>query len=281
MKKSVIMAILVLFFGICISGIKAHSPWGACATIYVDKSKGGASHEICHSGFLSSAFNNKVSSIVVPEGFNLRIFDTTNYKGKFLDLQAGTWNAPVEWDNKISSVQYNNWGDGSALLYTGPDRTGTTFTVCNDANLVEGYPGGVIKSIYVAPLHFFRLYKNADYTGDWIDIRGSYTFRDDWLGANQAKSMTLKHWSQCAWFHNELNRGGRYFQVCDSGSFPAAWSKLAASITVPKKMTVIAYKQANYQGESKTFTEGIWNLDGTWNNAIVSVKIKIEGQMTS
>jgi len=278
MKKSVIIAILVLFLGICVSQINAHSPWGACATIYTEKNAKGSSHEICHSGYLSSAFNNKVSSIKIPEGFNMRLFDTTNYSGKFLDIQAGIWNAPAEWDKKVSSVQYNNWGDGSAILYGGPDRTGSKFTVCNDANLVTGY-GGKIESIYVAPLHFFRLYKNADYTGDWIDIRGGYTFRDDWK--NQAKSMTLKHWSQCAWFHNELNKGGRFFQVCDSGSFPAAWAKLASSITVPKKMTVIAYKQANYQGESKTFTEGFWNLSGDWNNAIVSAKIKIEGQMTS
>jgi len=107
---------LVLLFGICISGIKAHTLWGACVTIYVDQDKKGASHDVCHSGYLSSAFNNQVSSISVHQGFNMSIFDTTNYKGKFLDIQAGAWNAPAEWVNKISSVQFNNWGDGAAIL---------------------------------------------------------------------------------------------------------------------------------------------------------------------
>jgi len=279
MNKRTIITILALFLGIFVSSTKAHSPWGACATLYLDKDKGGASHDVCHSGYLSKDFNKKVSSILIPDGFNMRLFKTPNYKGKFLDIQAGVNNLNVDWDNQVSSVQFNNWGDGSATLYTGPNRSGSTFTVCSDANLVEGY-GGVIQSIYVLPLHFFRLYKNADFTGDWIDIRGSYTFKSDWLGDNQAKSMRIQHWAECAWFHNDPNRGGRFFQVCDSGTFPAAWAKLASSITVPKKMTVTVFKQPEYKGESKAFTEGVWNLDGGWDNAIVSVKVEIEGKMT-
>jgi len=278
MKKSVIIAILVLFLGLCVSSIKAHSPWGACATIYLDKNKQGLSHDVCHGGYLSSTFNNKVSSLTVPKGFNIRLFDYSNRSGKFLDLQSGTHNLPDAWDNKVSSVDFNNWGDGCATLYTGPSRTGSTFKVCNTANIEAGY-GGKIESIHVNPAHFFRLYKNADFTGDWIDIRGTYTFREDW--ANQAKSMKLQHWSECAWFHAYANKGGRFFQVCDSGVFPDNWAKQASSITVPKKMTVTVYKEKDYKGESKTFTEGFWNLSADWNNAIVSAKIEIEGKMTS
>ncbi len=280
MNKRTMITILALFLGIFVSSINAHTPWGACLTIYLDKDKGGASHEICHSGYLSSAFNKKVSSVLIPDGFNARLFKTPNYKGKFLDIQAGVNNLDTEWDNQVSSVQFNNWGDGSAILYSGPNRSGSTFTLCNSANLVDGYPGGVIQSIWVAPLHFFRLYKNEDYTGDWIDIRGAYTFKSDWLGANQAKSMKMQHWAECAWFHNDPNKAGRFFQVCDSGTFPAAWAKLASSITIPKKMTVTVFRQADYKGESKVFKEGAWNLDGVWDNSIMSVKIEVEGKMT-
>ena len=278
MKKSVIIAILVLFFGVCISSIKAHTPWGACTTVYIDKNLQGASHDVCHGGYFSSAFNNKVSSLKVPDGFNIRLYDYSNRSGKFLDLQAGSHNLPVEWDNKASSVDFNNWGMGCATLYTGAGKTGSTFKVCNDANIEAGY-GGEVRSIYVAPAHFFRLYKNPDFTGDWIDIRGSYTFREDWI--NQVKSMKIQHWNQCAWFHMYANKGGRYFQVCDSGTFPDNWANQASSITVPKKMTVTVYKQKDYKGESKVFTEGFYNLPAGWDNAIVSAKIEIEGKMTS
>lgn len=278
MKKSTIIAILVLFLGICVSSIKAHSPWGACATLYLDKDLKGASHEVCHGGYLSSTFNNKVSSLKVPSGFHIRLYDLANRSGKFIDIQAGSRNLPVEWDDKASSVDFNNWGHGCATLYTGPSRTGSTFLVCNNANLETGY-GGQIASIHVNPAHFFRLYKNPDFTGDWIDIRGTYTFREDWI--NQAKSMKIQHWSECAFFHSYANKGGRYFQVCDSGSFPDNWANQTSSLTVPKKMTVTVYKQKDYKGESKVFTEGFYNLTGDWNNAIGSAKIQIEGKMTS
>jgi len=278
MKKSVIIAILVLFFGICITSINAHTPWTACMTVYADRNKGGAKQEICHhQAKLTSALNKKVSSVVIPEGFNGRLFKTTNYKGRFVDLRAGTTNLGSDWDNQASSIEFNNWGDGCATIYSGPSRTGSTFLVCSDANIAEGY-GGKFASIHVAPLHFFRLYKNSDYTGDWMDVRGTLTLRSDW--ANQVKSMKLQHWAECAWFFNNANRGGSMFQVCDSGSFPTKWQKQASSLVVPKKMTVTVYKQANYKGASKKFTAGTYNLDGEWNNAIVSVKVDVEGKMT-
>lgn len=278
MKKSVIIQILVLFLGICITSINAHTPWTACMNVYADKSKGGAKQEICHhQAKLNSALNKKASSVQVPDGFNARLFKTTNYKGRFIDLQAGTTNLGSDWDNQASSVEFNNWGDGCGTLYTGASRTGSTFKVCSDANIAEGY-GGKVLSIHVAPLHFFRLYKNSDFSGDWMDVRGSLNLRSDWV--NQVRSMKLQHWAECAWFYNDANRGGSMFQVCDSGSFPSKWQRQASSLVVPKKMTVTAYKQANYKGASKVYKAGTHNLADGWNNAIVSVKIEVEGKMT-
>jgi len=260
-----------------LSSIHAHSDWGPCATIYTEPDLQGDSTEICHSGFLSTTFNDQTSSIEIPEGFNMRLFDSSNFTGHFLDIQAGIWNADEEWDNKISSIQYNNWGDGCAVIYTGVNRTGDAFKICNDVmNLTEGY-GGAFVSIHVAPLHFFRLFNDYNLTGDWIDVRSTLTLREDWQ--NQTKSMHLKHWAVCAWFHNDPDGMGRLFQVCDNGTFPDAWANMSVSVTVPKGMTVTAYKLPDFEGETLTLTEGVTNLDDDWKNKIVSVGVVIDGAM--
>jgi len=270
--------LLTLFLGISLQLIKAHTPWGPCATVYLEPDEQGEGHEICHSGFLSNATNDQISSITIPEGFNMRLFDTNNFTGHFLDIQAGNWTAPPEWDNIISSVQYNNWGDGCALIYTDVNRTGDAFKVCNDANLTDGY-GGAFVSIWVAPLHFFRLFKNDNFTGDWLDVRGTLTLREEW--ANQTKSMTLRHWDKCAWFWNGLNATDRLFQVCDNGTFPDAWSQKALSVTIPVGVTVTAFKEKDYLGESQNFTNGTYDLPAEWQNAIASVAITIDKAMRS
>lgn len=277
MNKSTILKVFALFLGI-LSVSLAHTPWGPCATIYTDLNKQGASHDVCHSGYLSSQFNDQVSSLVIPDGFNMRLFKNGNYQGPFIDIQAGLWNANAEWDNVISSVQYNNWGMGCSNLYSGPNKTGNMFTVCNSANLVPGY-NDQVASIYVAAKHFFRLYKDYNQTGDWIDIRGTWSFSPDWV--NQVKSLKLQHWSDCAWFWQGQNHSGKLFQVCDSGVFPSNWLNKTNSITVPVNMTVIAYKGNNYDGETMTFTEGFTNFPAGWTNAIQSVKLKINGAMLS
>lgn len=268
--------ISILILSISLLSINAHTPWGPCATIYTDPDLQGESTEVCHSGFLSATFNDSVSSISIPEGFNMRVFDTSNFTGHFLDIQAGTWNADTEWDNRISSIQYNNWGDGCGIIYTGENRTGDAFKVCNDANITDGYAGAFV-SIYVAPLHFFRLFKDENCTDDWMDVRSTVTLREEWQ--NQTKCMTLRHWSSCAWFHNEPDAMGRLFQVCDNGTFPEEWANKSASITVPKGMNVTVYKEPDFQGESKEFTEGVWNLDDEWRFKIVSAGLVIDKAM--
>jgi len=270
--------LLILLFLNISSLTLAHTPWGACATIYLDLNKQGASHQVCHSGYLSSDFNDKVSSILVPDGFNMRLFKNGNYQGPFIDIQAGLWNANAEWDNQISSVNFNNWGMGCSDLYSGANKTGTKFSVCNTANLVPGY-NDQVASMWVAPKHFFRIYKDYNQTGDWMDIRGSWNFSPDWV--NQVKSLKLSHWNDCAWLWQGKDHGGKLFQVCDSGVLPSNWANKTNSITVPVNVTVIAYKTNNYQGESVTFTEGFNNFPDGWGNAIQSVRLKIVGAMTT
>ncbi len=274
MKRSTIIAILVLFLGICSVG-NAHSAWGPCADIYTEHSKGGINGTVCGSGYLSKTFNNNISSIVVPSGFNMRLFKEGNLKGEFIDIKPGKWEADAEWDKVISSVQYNNWGEGCAKTYTGPNYTGKMNLICNTASLVPGY-NDAISSMYVYPNHHFRLFKNADYTGEWLDVRANNYFKT-W--ANQIKSMKLKHWSLCALLHQGKNAGGSYFMMCDTGVLPGYGTRQASSITVPTGMIITVYKSEDYTGESLVFKPGFYNLPDGWPKTIASAKVVITAKM--
>lgn len=268
--------IIVLFLGILISPAFSHTPWGPCATIYTERNQGGDSGQVCGSGWLSNAFNNKISSISVPTGFNMRLFKEGNLEGPFIDIQEGIWNANPEWDDVISSVQYNNWGMGCSTMYSGSWYTGTSFLVCNNANLVPGF-NDQVGSMWVAPAHFFRVFNDYDQKGDWIDIRGGFSFGPGW--ANNIKSMKLKHWSLCAWLFQGQNGGGYYFQMCDSGVLPSYSTKQASSISVPTGMILTVYKTADYTGESKVLTAGLTNLPDDWVRTIASAKVVITAAM--
>ena len=264
--------------GMYISQTIAHTMTGECGYAYTEKNQGGKSYKICHYGNLPSGFNNQVSSFFVPKGFNMRLFKDSNRKGEWIDIGAGVWNANSEYDKQVSSVLYNNW-QGCATFYSGVGQTGKSFMVCETGNLVPGY-NDKVASVYVPPRHFFRFYKTTDQTGDFYDVRGRSNLKADWV--NAIRSMKLQHWNDCAFLFTGKNRTGKLFMLCDSSSYlPTGYDNNINSISVPKKVTVNIYKDQNYRGATLKLTEGLWTAPADWVNSISSIKLSIEGAMTS
>ena len=267
-----------MYLGLYISQTFAHTLTGECGYAYTGKDRKGNSYKVCHYGNLPSGFNNQVSSFFVPKGFNMRLFKDSNRKGEWIDIPAGVWNAPAAWDKVISSVLYNNWS-GCSTFYSGPNQTGKSYLACETGNLVPGY-NDKVASVHVPARHFFRFYKDFDQKGDFYDVRGKWNLRDDFV--NKIKSMKLQHWSDCANLYTGQNRYGKLFMLCDSSSYlPTGYDNAINSISVPKKVTVTIYKDANYKGTSLKLTEGVWNAPASWANSISSIKLSIEGAMTS
>ena len=275
MKYTSITSCLVLFLGVCISQIVAHTTTGECAYLYTEKNQRGSKYELCHHKNLPTAFNNKVSSIFIAKGFNMRLFKDTNKGGQWIDIPSGLWNAPAEWDKVISSVLYNNWG-ACATFYSGAGKTGKNFKVCEGGNLVQGY-NDQIASVAVPPRHFFRFFKEVDQQGDWYDVRGSMDLKAEFV--NNIKSMKLQHWSDCAFLYTGKNKTGKLFRICDSGTLPTGYDDVISSVEVPAKMTLTLYKEPNYKGASLKITQGLWNAPAEWDNVVSSINVKIEGAM--
>lgn len=278
MKKNTVMAYLLLFMGLYVSQTVAHTTTGECGYAYTGKNRSGNSYKVCHYGNLPTGFNNQVSSFFVPKGFNMRLFKDSNRRGEWIDIADGVFNCPPEYDKVVSSVLYNNWS-GCSTFYSGPNQTGKSFLSCETGNLVPGYNTN-IASVYVVPRHFFRFYKDFDQKGDFYDVRGRWNLKADFV--NQIKSMKLQHWSDCASLYTKVNRGGKLFMICDTSSYlPTGYDDAINSIVVPKKMTVTIYKDQNYRGTSLKLTEGTWSAPPEWTNSISSIRLTIEGAMTS
>ncbi len=163
---------IILLLGVMLPIITGHTLTGECGTLYTEKNRGGSSTPVCHHENLSTAFNDKVSSISVPKGFNMRLFRDRNRQGPWIDIigKSGIWNAPTAWDDTISSVLYNNWG-GCATFYSGAGITGNNFVVYETGNLVAG-DNDKVASVAVSARHFFRFYKELNQKGHFYDVRG-------------------------------------------------------------------------------------------------------------
>ena len=281
MSKFTIISCLLLLGALYFDYSLAHTHNGLCTSLYVDPNlQGQAYYNVCNHLSVSNlpvGYDNQISSVNLPTGYNMRLYLDANGQGKWMDIKAGVYNLATMWNDTVSSVFYNNWGDGCANFYSGPNQSGTNFLACSTGNLVPGWNQDVA-SVYVAPGHNFRLYKDYNWQGEWIDVRGKWTAREgEWV--NQVKSMKLKHSSACAFFHQYANQGGRLFQVCDDGNLPSPWNTTISSITVPADMNVTIFNHADYTGNSLKLITGTYNLDSTWDKKVVSVKVILPPDM--
>jgi len=136
------------------------------------------------------------------------------------------------------------------------------------------------KSAYIAPNHHWRIYREANYTGeDWLDIRGRWTVLNSWIG--QVKSMALQHWDDCAYLYDDPNKAGYWLRICNSADLPPKWRNRAVSLVIEEKVTMIMYKELNYTGESLTLVgpEESYNLPDGWVGNIQSIELHVEKAM--
>lgn len=69
-----LISYLFLFTTIYFGHVSAHSYAGLCGTLYLDFNRTAGLYNICHHSNLNPALDNKVSSIYIPAGYNMRLF---------------------------------------------------------------------------------------------------------------------------------------------------------------------------------------------------------------
>ena len=76
-----------------------------CPTFYADYNQQGDSFQLCSGGNMPQGWNDRVSSFFVPEGYSVRLYADSNYRGDSRGTyRVGSYNVPSDFNDKLSSV---------------------------------------------------------------------------------------------------------------------------------------------------------------------------------
>ena len=135
----------------------------ACPTFYSDYNQKGASFQLCLSGNLPTAWNDIVSSFVVPKGYRVQLFPDSGYAGQIIGpYTQGSYNVPANLNDKVSSIRVNVT---CPTFYSEYKQKGTSFQLCSSGDMPAKWYGKV-SSLIVPAGYTVRLYKNSYYRGE-------------------------------------------------------------------------------------------------------------------
>ena len=111
--------IYILLFLLCFN--KTQAQIGAIILYENDKNGGLITlHQNWNISGQHKIWDNKISSIYIPKGFEIRVFEKIDYKGNSLILNSSISFSDTlkEWDNKISSIEILKRPKGYTLFFT-------------------------------------------------------------------------------------------------------------------------------------------------------------------
>ena len=88
---------------------------GSSVKLYEECYYKGRSIDLKEGSYASmpSGFNNRLSSLRVPAGYEVMLYNSTNFQGKYTRLQSDEWCIPSSWNNATSSMRIYKSGGGS------------------------------------------------------------------------------------------------------------------------------------------------------------------------
>jgi len=196
--------------------------------------------------------NDEISSIKVPLGWAVTVFEHDNFQGNSLTFNGTIDCLPPSWNDRISSIRVSRKSD-----YNGYDNSSN-----NDDQVI------VYRDCY------FKSESKAF---------GEGNFRDHELGVGNDKISSLKiprGWIVTVYENNNFEGASKVFTHTVE-CVPQGWNDRISSMSVSRisnyysNNPVVVYKDCNYRSESQTFGEG-WYRNyqlGVGNDKISSLKI--------
>jgi uncharacterized protein YkwD len=132
--------------------------------------------------------NDRLSSLKIPEGWRVRLFEHADFKGKFKDFTNSTAFVGADWNDKASSLviepNYNvPTNTNLVTIYQHSDYKGASKSFkLGKYNLQDlGIGNDQLSSLKVPQGWRVRLYEHADFRGKFKDFTSSTAFAGaDW-----------------------------------------------------------------------------------------------------
>lgn len=138
--------------------------------------------------------NDTLSSIKVPEGLVVRLYEHFHFQGRFIDIKVDTQNLGSFWDNKTSSIIVYEEGNPptikKAVIFEHSEYNASNNWVGAYQVLEKGRYDGIVKPIQagnglssalVPKGMVLRLYQSQNFQGSFIEIKeDTPAIRLDW-----------------------------------------------------------------------------------------------------
>ncbi len=262
---------------------------------------------VSHDDYMK--WNDKVNSIIVPEGWSVRIFKQSDFWGtSYLDL-TDNWssNDYYGWTNQISSIQVsppsnqnsqnnNNYNQMAYVkVYKNNTFSGESMIIKNDWNPDISNNDYVkwnnkVNSIRIPEGWSVRIYKQADFWGtSYIDLAGDWESSSYTNWNNQISSIKIIHKPNACtcnlrsgvtvYKSQNYSAEGKIissdWNLNYSNDDYMKWNDKVNSIRVPEGWSIRIYKQSDFWGTSYLDIADDWSSSDypNWSNQISSIKV--------
>ena len=263
-----------------------------CPTFYSDYNQQGKSFQLCSSDNVPGAFNDQISSFVIPTGYQIRLHGDSGFSGEFWGLyDKGSFNVPASFNDKLSSVsvfrtQNINNKPRCPTFYADLDLQGDSFQLCSTANSLPSQWNDRISSFVIPEGYSIQLYADNNKGGD---SRGPYTegaYNIPSSFNDQASSVVVNNYKdnnsnndnspdvRCPTFYTDADQKGSKFQLCSSSNVPDGFNDKVSSFVIPAGYSVQLFPDYNNGGDQwGPYTEGVYNVASEFNDQLSSVFI--------
>ena len=274
-----------------------------CPVFFTYSNQQGDSFQMCSNGDVPFQWNDKVSSLYVPTGFTVLLYQDSGFGGfNFGSYNQGSYNVPADYDNQLSSVIISQNQAPKQLsvcptFYSDISQQGKSIQFCTSGNIPSELSNQV-SSFYVPAGFAVQLFQGSDYGGQSIGsyVGGSYDVPNNFndqvssvkISQDQSLNITIplavqaKPLAQskpaarnCPRFYTGIDQGGDSFKLCSSGDIPRSYNDQISSFYVPPGYYVRLYPKRKYGGRNfGTYTQGSYNVPSNFNNQLSSVLIR-------
>jgi hypothetical protein len=246
-----------------------------------------------------------VSSIRVPRGWEICVYQLQNFKGDSLMLKddwSGTGPDAWKWKSNIRSVRILKKDDesnhespdaepyGRVVLYDQKDFAGNYLFVDEDWEYDASSPIMGIHSIQLPRGWEIYAYQFNSFEGDFFKLSENWggSSAEDWKWSNSIRSIRIVHKPEpspelkgkgCVKIFEHSHYEGESRTICNDwtagGQEGDYWNDKISSLKVDPGWVAIVYEHANYQGRYLNLRGGftVTRPDAIWNDRISSIRI--------
>ncbi len=270
MKKSVLIAAVFVL-------LHSHSLFSQGVTLFWDGNFSGPSIVIEGDWDANSnmKWNDQISSIRIPAGYKIQVFEHTNFGGASKIL-SGDWTVPDgNFNDYISSIKILEYPRKGVVVYRDGRYQGQSLEITSDWDASSDMSwNDQISSIRIPAGYKIQVFEHTNFggiskilTGDWTVTDGSF---NDFISS--IKILEYPHTGVV--LYRDANFQGASVEITTDwdATSDMDWNDQISSIKIPAGTQIQVFEHIEFGGESRILSKDWTTAGDDFNDMISSIK---------